>query len=207
MQIAANEFDGIPYLPTASMLEVEMEAADGARSVDDVVFVEVDGQAVGAAGVERVVREVPQYQFWGSIDPAWRRRGLGTWLMAWTITRATDRASREDPTGPVELASFAEDSEAGHRALLAETGFGPVRHFFLMQRNGLADALEVPLPDGFEIRPVTEAHHRPIIEAENEAFRDHWGHREMTESTFKTTFGRPELDTTETLTLPGATRP
>ncbi|MEP6638363.1 MAG: N-acetyltransferase [Chloroflexota bacterium] len=195
LQIAANQHDGIPYLPTASMLEVEMEGADGARSVDDVVVIEVDGQPVAAAGVERVVREVPQFQVWGSVDPVWRRHGLGTWLMAWTIAHATDRAVREDPDGRVELASFAEDAETGHRALLAATGFAPVRHFFLMKRTGLDEAPDVPLPDGFEIRTVTEAHRRSIVEAENEAFRDHWGHREMTESTYGTTFGRPELDT------------
>ena len=36
---------------------------------------------------------------------------------------------------------------------------------------------------------------RMIIAAENEAFRDHWGHREMTESTYRQTYDRPELDT------------
>ena len=36
---------------------------------------------------------------------------------------------------------------------------------------------------------------RTILDAENEAFRDHWGHREMGESDFRATFGRAELDT------------
>ena len=36
---------------------------------------------------------------------------------------------------------------------------------------------------------------RTILAAENEAFRDHWGHREMGESAYKATFGRAELDT------------
>jgi mycothiol synthase len=172
-----------------------MDAADGGRSVDDVVLVEVDRAVVAAAGVKRVVREQTQYEVWGAVDPGWRRRGLGTWLMAWAIDHATDRASRENAEEPVQLASFAEDSETGHRALLGVNGFGSVRHFFLMQRRRLDDVPNVPLPDGFEIRPVTEAQRRQIIEAENEAFRDHWGHREMTESTYRQTYDRPELDT------------
>jgi mycothiol synthase len=197
LQSAANLHDEIPYLPTSGTLEVEMEGADGARSVEDVVLVEIDHRVVAVAGVERVVREVPQYQVWGTVDPAWRRRGLGTWLMAWTIDHATDRASREDPDsdGRVELASFAEDIEIGHRALLAATGFGSVRHFFLMRRRGLDDVPDIPLPDGFEIRPVAEPHQRRILEAENEAFRDHWGHREMSENAYQMTYGRPEVDT------------
>ena len=36
---------------------------------------------------------------------------------------------------------------------------------------------------------------RTIFDAENEAFRDHWGHREMTDADFRMTFGRAELDT------------
>jgi mycothiol synthase len=191
----ANLFDGIPYLPTAGTLEVDMENSDGARSVDDVVLVEVDGRPVAAAGVKRAVRETRQYETWGTVEPSMRRRGLGTWLMAWTIDHATERAEREDPGERVELASFAEDTTAGHRALLAGTGFEPVRHFFLMRRGDLGAVHDVPLPEGFELRRVVEADRRRIIEAENEAFRDHWGHREMTEHTYTQTYDRPELDT------------
>ena len=47
------------------------------------------------------------------------------------------RAEREDPGERVELAAFAEDASAGHTALLARTGFEPVRHFFLMRHADL----------------------------------------------------------------------
>ena len=160
-----------------------MDAADGADPVDDMVFVELDGRVVGAAGVERVVREeVPNYQIWGTVHPDVRRRGLGTALLGWNLARARVRASREDPLVRVELATFSEDTEVGQRALLAKAGFETVRHFFLMRRQGLDDIPDAPLPDGLEIRPVTEDQWRTILAAENEAFRDHWGHREMTES-------------------------
>jgi mycothiol synthase len=196
LTMAASLEDGIPYLPTAQNLQVEMDAADGADPVDDMVLVELDGRMVGAAGVERVVREdVPTYDIWGTVHPDLRRRGIGTALLGWNLARARVRASREDPLVGVLLGSFAEDNEVGHRALLANAGFETVRHFFLMRRQGLDDIPEAPLPDGIEIRPVTEDQWRTIIEAENEAFRDHWGHREMGESAYKATFARAELDT------------
>ncbi len=76
---AANLVDGIPYLPTAGALEVEMENSDGATSADDVVLVEVDGRPVASAGVRRAVRETRQYEVWGNVDPdlpAPRPRGV-----------------------------------------------------------------------------------------------------------------------------------
>ena len=196
LTIAANRFDDIPYLPSPHNLQVEMEAAEGADPVDDAVIVEVDGQVVAATGIERVVREdIPTYQVWGTVDPGFRRRGLGTALMGWTLVRARVRASREDPGGRVDLASFAEDSETGQRALLAGVGLEPTRNFFLMRRAGLEGVPDVPLPDGLEIRPVSGDQWRTILDAENEAFRDHWGHREMPKSDYQRTFGQTEVDT------------
>jgi ribosomal protein S18 acetylase RimI-like enzyme len=115
--------------------------------------------------------------------------------MGWSLGHARVRASREDPGTPVAVGTFAEDTEVGHRALNAANGLEPVRHFFLMRRAGLEDIPDAPLPDGLDIRPVTVDHRRTIFDAENEAFRDHWGHREMGDSAFQTTFARPELDT------------
>ncbi len=93
-------------------------------------------------------------------------------------------------------APFSEDSETGHRALLAASGFHPVRHFFLMRRDAARRRSRTRrCPRGSRSGRSTEDHWRAILEAENEAFRDHWGHREMTDSTSCATFARPELDT------------
>jgi mycothiol synthase len=193
---AANLHDGIPWLQTARNLQVEWAGKDGADPVNDVVMVELDERVIAASGIERVVRDdVPTYDIWGYVDPAYRRRGLGSWLMGWSLGHARVRASREDPGTRVAVGTFAEDTEVGHRALIAANGLEPVRHFFLMRRTALDVIPDAPLPDGLEIRPVTEDQYRTIFEAENEAFRDHWGHREMGESAFRTTFARDELDT------------
>jgi mycothiol synthase len=189
-------FDGVPWVPTAQNLSVEVGGADGVVPAEDIVIVELDGRVVAACGVDRVVRDgIPTYDAWGSVEPAIRRRGLGTWLLDRNLERARRRAATEDPDAAVDVGSFAEDAEIGHRALLADFGFAPVRHFFLMRRNLLEAIPEVRLPDGIEIRPVTADQHRRIFDAEEEAFRDHWGHRAKTEGDFRTTFGRAEMDT------------
>jgi mycothiol synthase len=173
-----------------------MGGGDGADPVNDIVLVEVDGRLVAGTGLERTLRDVgPTYDIWGAVDPAFRRRGLGTALLRWTMDHARVRASREDPHTPIHVRGFTEDTETGHRALLEAAGFETVRHFFLMRRAGLNDIPDAPLPEGLEIRPVAEDQWRTIFEAENEAFRDHWGHREMTDSDFRRTYDAAELDT------------
>lgn len=193
---ASMTADGVPYQPTARNLQIDMEANDGCNRFDDIVLVEADGRLVAQTSVERMVRDdTPTYRVEGEVHPDYRRRGIGRWLFDWTVLRAKARAEREDPGVAVKLTAWVEDAAVGNRALVTGAGFLPVRYFYLMKRTGLDDLPEAPLPDGLEIRPVEDAHRRAIIEAENEAFRDHWGHHEMTESTYTTTYSRPELDT------------
>ena len=193
---AAMDADAVPYRPNADNLRIDMEANDGSNRFEDLVLVEVDGRLVAQTNVERLIRDAtPMYKIEGNVRPDYRRRGIGRWLFDWSIDRSKVRAAHEDPGVSVKLTAWAEDAVIGNIALLDQAGFVPVRHFFLMRRDGLDDIPEVPLPEGIEIRPVAVAHRRAILEAENEAFRDHWGHREMTEKTVTTTFARPELDT------------
>ncbi len=192
----ANTHDGIPWLPTARNLREELEGSAGVDPARDLVIAAIDGRTVGEATVERVVRGgLPVYEISGHVHPDVRRRGLGRALLRENLRRATKR-SAEDPAGQtVEARSHAEESEAGHRALLEGHAFEPIRWFFLMRRGTGDDVPDAPLPDGLELRPVTADQHRAIFDAEREAFRDHWSSREQTEEDFTLTFGREELDT------------
>ena len=131
----------------------------------------------------------------GVVTPELRRRGIGTWLLDWTIRRAGERADAEDPEGPVLLQAHTQEQETGARVIHELAGLKPVRHFFLMRRDGLDQVPKAPLTDGLEIRPVGPDQHRTIFEAENEAFRDHWGSHEQGEDSFRRTFGQAETNT------------
>jgi mycothiol synthase len=193
---AANGQDGILWVPTARNLREEVENSPGLDLGRDVLLAEIDGRIVGDAAVERVMREgVATYEMAGHVFPDIRRRGLGRALFRENLRRATERAG-EEPEGQVSVArTHTEETETGHRALLAQHGFEPIRWFFLMRRSTDGEIPDAPLPDGLELRPVTEDQHRAIFEAEREAFLDHWASREQTEDDFRLTFGRDELDT------------
>ncbi len=146
--------------------------------------------------VERIVRDdVPNYDLWGYVRPERRRHGIGGALFRHNLGRIATRVAVEDPDGQVLLRAHAEEHEIGHQAMLVGRGFAPVRHFFLMRRAGLDDIPEAPLPEGLAIRPVRPADHRAIWDAEDEAFRDHWGAHAHTEHEFQVMFGQSELDT------------
>jgi mycothiol synthase len=193
---AANQHDGIPWLPTPGNLRDGIETSVGIDPPADIVLTELDGRVVAESGVERVMRDgVAVYELWGTMVPDVRRRGLGTALLRENMRRATERAATEPSGQPADLRGGAHENEVGHRALLEGHGFAPIRWFFGMRRPTLADIPDAPLPDGLELRPVVADQHRPIFDAEREAFRDHWSSREMTDEDFKFTFARPELDT------------
>jgi mycothiol synthase len=198
---AASRADDIPWYPSAAMVRSDWEEEDKDEfdPPRDAVIVEVDGRMVAVAGSFRILRAgLVRYQVWGHVDPAWRRRGLGTALLRENLRRADERArSLGDPrpNGRPEIRSLVGAGEPGAAALLRGTGLVPIRWSFLMLRPTLADLPDAPVPDGLEFRPVQPDQHRAIMEADHEAFQDHWEPRDLTESSFKALFERAELDT------------
>ena len=191
----SHTHDGIPWLPTADNVRLDMRH-DGVDAARDVVLVSLDDRVVAMTAVERQVRDsVPVYEVWGKVLPELRRRGIGRWLFDWSATRAARRAAEEDPVGPVTLGAHAGEQEAGARALYERAGLRPVRYFFLMHNDRLDDVDPVPVPAGLDVRPITPDQHRAIYDAGIEAFRDHWESHEHGEEGFRQTFNQPDTNT------------
>ena len=193
---AAYDADAVPFMPTADNLQVQIEGEDGIDPASDLVLVEVDGAVVAYSEVWGVTRDGrPMFEVSGIVHPAYRRRGIGRALLAENIRRASERAATEPADAPILVEGFVEETEIGHRTILTEAGFEPVRHFFLMRVPDLDHIPDAPLPDGLELRPVTPDQHRAIFDAEADAFKDHWGHRDQGDDLFRTMYARAELDT------------
>ncbi len=135
------------------------------------------------------------------IDPAFRRRGVGARLLAWSERRrleivaehaagqlATDRARA--------MTTFVFDGDRGGAVLLADAGYVPFRRFASMRRPDLEDLSEVTMPDGLEIRPVARqtVAMRQVFDADVEAFRDHFGWTEGTDEKFAEFVEDPDLE-------------
>jgi mycothiol synthase len=172
-----------------------LERCDPAR---DLRVVEVDGRAVAYSRVwwdqepdgPRVYRHVC------FVDPAHGRRGIGAALFAWNESRLRDIAGGHDGVQETLLEVWSNDRNEGATALARAFGYEPITYAAEMVRPTVDDLPEHPLPDGLEIRPVREEDIRTIWEADVEAFRDHWGFVEQTETDYQRFRAYPYLDPT-----------
>ncbi|MEO5965465.1 MAG: GNAT family N-acetyltransferase [Candidatus Limnocylindrales bacterium] len=192
----ARAADGVDEVRTGADLRAEYEPLDAFSIGRDVLAAELDGSVVGLAVGTLAHREgALNAETWGTVDPAHRNRGIGTAMWRWTVDRLTGEAEADPRPGPRGLRSFAVESEASDIALLTDQGYVPIRHGFEMRRPLTGQLPAHPVPDGLEMRPVTDAQHRAIFAADNEAFEDHWGHRVQTDGDFVARFSGPDVDT------------
>lgn len=193
--VAGEAADGLDYAPDPENLAVDYQNYPGLEPTRDVLFAEIDGQIVAYAEGARQVRDgMTLYAIDGMVHPAWRRRGLGRAMLRHVESYHRDRARDHDDPGGRELQLWVPDRPAP-RALLESEGYRVVRHGFRMRRAVAGDLPVQPLPSGIEIRDVVEQQHRAIFDATNEAFEDHWGHREPSEADFRRIYESPDLAT------------
>ena len=191
------EADGAPWRASpaeiANWMSRSNENYDPAR---DAVVVEVDGRVIGFRDAEWVDTNdgLREYRLGGSVHPDWRRRGIGTWLLHDSEAHARRRAAELPSDRPHFFGAWQPNTAAGALALMEREGYRPVRYFFDMARPAMDDIVEPPLPEGLEIRPVSTDQLRQLWDADVEAFRDHWGGFDASESRFVEWQGDPKFD-------------
>ena len=135
---------------------------------------------------------------WGAVLPGHRRRRHRDRAVAGDPRPPHGRAAAADPRpGPARAPRRTRSTRRRRdRALLDAEGYVPIRFGFEMRRLTHRRAARAPAPRGHRAaagRPRTST--GAIFEADNEAFRDHWGHREQEEADFQVRFDGPETDT------------
>ena len=142
----------------------EVQVADVEHAFDladepaGVIVVEARDQLVAWATVADADADV-------EVHPAWRGRGIGAAMLAWTEERA--RASES-----AQVRQIVTDSDAAARSLFEAAGYR-VRHISWVLQIKLDEAPpDVPVPAGIEMRPYrpadAEAAYRVIEDAFNE---------------------------------------
>jgi ribosomal protein S18 acetylase RimI-like enzyme len=192
----ARGADGVDEVFGPDTLRAEYEPAEWFDIGRDVLLAEIDDRIIGVAFGFRLPRGTSlSLEHWGAVLDEHRHQGIGTALHLATRARLAAEAAQDRRPGERSFRSYALDIERSDLALLADQGYVPIRFGFEMRRFLTGALPEHPLPDGIELRTVTEDQHRAIFEADNEAFRDHWGHREHDEGDFRALFEHPETNT------------
>lgn len=169
------------------------EQFDPARDVD---IVEVDGRVVAVSQRDWIdaTDGVREYKARGWIDPTFRRRGIGTMLVARNEAIRRAMAAGHDTDRPLVLGMGGPETNLGAQALARAFGYEPARWFADMERSLLEPLPEVPpMPDGVDVRPASADQARKIWEADVEAFRDHWGGWDLSEASFRRWIESPEF--------------
>ncbi len=182
---AAALVDGPEYARTED--EVRQTLSGPIAMPEENVFLfEIGGQLVAYGRIE--LEEGPGRSVFftrGTVHPDWRRRGIGTRLMERIEQRIQERLG-EATQQTVYAHTWTQLKSKDRQALFRKMGYELVRYFFEMERPLHRDGspVEVPkpvYPAGIAVQTLKD---RPDLEAVlltiNEAFRDHWGHTDIT---------------------------
>ena len=168
----------------------------------DALLGELDGQVVAVGRVDWADNRDGRsrdYRLYGTVDPAFRGRGLGTALLAELEHRSKANEATHTHDREAVLMSFAPAGRPAEE-LLRANGYVPVRWFIDMVRPTLDGIVEPPMPAGIEMRPVTADQHERIWRANREAFRDHWGGSDESLEQLQRILTDPDTDTSLWLT-------
>ncbi len=193
-----NAFDDVEDRNNVDRLEQWYATASGWDPAVDCFVAEVEGSVIGYGKVQwsQDTDGGRNYSTHGSIHPDWRRRGLGRAMYHANVHRLREIAAGQDLPSTVErrLEAWVMESQVGAIALLESEGFTVARTFFEMLRPNLETAVELPMPEGLEVRPMLPEHYRAVWNADAEAFADHWGGMDSSDQAFERYFSGPSFE-------------
>ncbi|MBU1158152.1 MAG: GNAT family N-acetyltransferase [Candidatus Thermoplasmatota archaeon] len=171
--------DGVDFLTTEEDL-----AADFSNPLDfdprtDILIAEADGKMIGLArvGYEDRTDGKKSYRHSAELLREWRGQGIREALFLHNERHILRIAKMDHTGGAGHLELWANDADNEWKSIILNNGYGEVQHVIDMVRS-LDDIPEMPLPDGFEIRPVSPEHHRKIWEACKESKQKEWDYSE-----------------------------
>jgi mycothiol synthase len=194
--VAEMEGDAL-FVQSAEELANDWKSGDFNVARDVFVVETREGRLVGS---EEFYNENGHYQLKadGCVHPEFRGLGIGSSLLEKVAERAQAEMALAAPDVRVFIRSMVNNKdEAGH-TLLRNNGYSPVRYFWRMEIELQESPVSVAFPDGIKLQPfIKDEHAIAVWQADNEAFRDHWGSHDRTfEEWSHGKFGNPNFDPT-----------
>jgi ribosomal protein S18 acetylase RimI-like enzyme len=196
---ASRELDGQEWVLTVDDVAREFDHMVNSDPSKDMIIAEINGVIAGFSRGEWWKEEDGPYCYWFdlSLSPEWRGRGIRSAMLYWVEARLRQVAAVHPADAPKTFTSFVPDKANSLSVLLESEGYRPARYYNKMVRSLEEDLPDFPMPAGLEMRPVLPEHYRLIWEADNEAFRDHWGHVPAQEEYYQEWLDSPVIFTPE----------
>ena len=194
--VAEMEGDSL-FVLTAEELANEWKS-EGFNVERDVFVVEnQDGRLVGS---EEFYNENGHYKLKadGCVHPEFRGLGIGSSLLEKIAERAQAEMKLAAPDVRVFIQSLINNKDESGHNLLRSNGYAPFRYYWRMEIKLQEAPATVTFPAGIELRPFIKDEHAVVVwQADNEAFRDHWGSHDRTyEEWSHGKFGNSNFDPT-----------
>ncbi len=110
------------------------------------------------------------------VHPDYSDLGIYDYLLALSEERARALISQAPPEARVSLGTWTPEKDLQAHSSLERAGFMHIRSNWLMEIVMDAPPPVPAWPANLELRPYTPDLLRAVFEADDDAFRDHWGH-------------------------------
>ncbi|MGA9532598.1 MAG: GNAT family N-acetyltransferase [Anaerolineales bacterium] len=179
--------DGIRNSVSAEELDVFYQNLPDFDPASDSLLAWLGNQVGGEAYLIQMLEDSGRriYFHHTYLDPVCRLPGVLPTMMDYVETRAGWLHGQRPAEDDAILRTVVSEGERDYLHEMEQRGYQPERYFYQMVRPTLQDIPEPPRPHGIELRPVQEDHFHAIWEAKEEAFEDHWGHRQTTEEDYQ----------------------
>ena len=107
--------------------------------------------------------------------PAYQGRGIGTYLLHLAEERAYQYVPKAPAGARVALSGEVSNLNVAGQWVLEKNGFTLNRNFWRMGIELQETPAAAQWPEGIVVRTLTPGMERAVYEADEEAFRDHWG--------------------------------
>ncbi|MBA2395353.1 MAG: GNAT family N-acetyltransferase [Ktedonobacteraceae bacterium] len=109
------------------------------------------------------------------VHPAYQGRGIGTYLLHLTEQRAYQHIPEAPDGARVALTGEVSNLNVVGQRVLEKNGFTLNRNFWRMGIELQETPPSAQWPEGITVHTLTPGMERAVYEADEEAFRDHWG--------------------------------
>lgn len=175
VQICEQEREG-RVEATLAGLQLEWGEPDYHLAEDAWVVFAPEGQVVGFADVGQ--RQYVRVFSGGDVHPDYRGRGIGTHLLQLNEARAQQYIAQAPADARVAIYSWQDENNVAGRRLVEKRGYKVGRSFWRMKID-LHETPPAPTwAEGIAVKTLADdpTLFRAVFEADQEAFRDHWGY-------------------------------